>query len=92
MSSVATESVKTNKPVADRVREIWCEILGIDSYQYTETFIDLGGTSLSAEKIAARVRASFAILFSGSELMRQQTLQKVTELITRRIAESDTRI
>jgi Phosphopantetheine attachment site len=63
---------------------IWQEILGQSEVNQTTGFIEAGGTSLSAEKIASRVRAAIKISVSGADIIRAETIGGLVQLILKR--------
>jgi hypothetical protein len=68
----------------DLLLSLWQEILGVDVVSSTTSFLELGGTSLGAEKIASRFRASTGISITGVDVLRTGTIEKMLELIRRK--------
>jgi acyl carrier protein len=50
-----SESVAPRTPVEEFLAEIWCEVLRVPSVGINQHFLDVGGDSLIAARIAARV-------------------------------------
>jgi amino acid adenylation domain-containing protein len=61
-------------PIEIELAAIWVEVLGIDRIGTDETFVDLGGDSLKAAMIAARVAARFALEVPASRLLAAGTV------------------
>ena len=61
--------------------QMWAEILGIDSVSTAGSFEDLGGTSLSAAILMARVRAEFGRSFSPDILLQAPTVRQLAKAI-----------
>jgi acyl carrier protein len=68
--------------------EIWSEILGLETVDPRATFVDLGGTSIAAERIASRVREALNVAFKGVEILRFETLEQVNQIVSTRYAAS----
>ena len=68
------------------VTEVWKEILGLDNAALRKSFLDIGGTSMAAEKIAARLRASLGVRLTGSDILRVQTIEGLVELSLAKMA------
>jgi acyl-CoA synthetase (AMP-forming)/AMP-acid ligase II/acyl carrier protein len=49
------ESVAPRTPVEEFLAETWCEVLGIPSVGVNQSFLDVGGDSLLAARVVARV-------------------------------------
>ena len=54
------------------VRELWCEMLGVEKLDESASFIDLGGTSIAAEQLAARIADSLGIDVSGLDVLNDE--------------------
>ncbi len=55
-ASAALARVAPRTPVETALAAIWCEVLALDAVGVTENFFDLGGHSISATQLVARVR------------------------------------
>ncbi len=53
---------------------IWVEVLGIDRIGTDDTFVELGGDSLKAAMIAARVAGRFAVEVPAGRLLAAGTV------------------
>ncbi|WP_264653460.1 non-ribosomal peptide synthetase, partial [Actinoplanes cyaneus] len=78
------------RAAATATEEILCglfaEILGIDSVPADASFFDLGGDSLSAMRLIARVRRVFAVELSIGELFTAPSVAEVALLISGPVA------
>ncbi len=61
-------------PVEETLADIWAEVLGIDRVGIHESFFDLGGYSLSATQVLARVRESFGVELSLGRFFERPTI------------------
>jgi iturin family lipopeptide synthetase A len=68
------------------VAGVWMEVLGLDSVDATESIFDLGGTSIQAEQIAARLMDTVMTEISGVDVLRTGTVQEMARLLRERLA------
>ena len=61
--------------------EIWSEQLGVDTVGVHDGFLELGGDSLLAARVVARVRQAVAADLSASRLLEATTVCIMGELI-----------
>ena len=61
-------------PIEIELAAIWADVLGIDRIGTDETFVELGGDSLKAATIAARVAARFELDISAARLLDAGTV------------------
>jgi acyl carrier protein len=61
--------VAARTPIEETLAEIWTEILGTERVGIHDNFLELGGHSLNAFQIIARVRAIFGVEFSIQSLI-----------------------
>jgi acyl carrier protein len=76
------------EPVTSTEREvagIWAELLGIDRVGLDDHFIELGGDSLLATQIVARVRTRFQVELSLRDVMDQPTVRRMAAGIATRL-------
>src|ERR1051326_6694984 len=60
--------------VEPRIATIWSEVLGIEKISVFENFFDLGGHSLSATRLIARLRSAFCIEFPLRSIFQDPTI------------------
>lgn len=56
--NVAGRFTTTSKPGLEKLHEIWCHALGVSSVRPTDDFFALGGNSVKATVVTARIRAA----------------------------------
>jgi len=74
---------KDDRP-EELVARVWMEILGLDSVDATESIFDLGGTSIQAEQIAARLMDSLMMEITGADVLRTGTVRELAGLLSER--------
>uniref|UniRef100_UPI002FDC3D52 phosphopantetheine-binding protein n=1 Tax=Streptomyces sp. IBSBF 3136 TaxID=2903524 RepID=UPI002FDC3D52 len=76
-------------PFEEEVARIWAEVLEVDAVGIHDNFFDLGGQSLTAVRLAARLRDTFAVELALSDLYADFTVAEVAWTILRRLAGDD---
>lgn len=66
------------------LKALWRDVLDIGHVAADTSFMDVGGTSIAAEKIASRFSASAKIELSGSDILRGETIARIVEEIVAR--------
>ncbi len=82
--SVRTRRVLAVAPrdvVEHRLVEIWAEILGLESVSLDESFFDLGGHSLSAVRLMARIEDRFGQALPLSAVFQAATVERMASLL-----------
>jgi hypothetical protein len=74
-------------PVEEALAEIWMEVLGLAQVGIHDDFLELGGHSLSATRITARVRVAFQVEIPLRSFFGKPTIAEFSVLITRCQAE-----
>ncbi|WP_405165478.1 amino acid adenylation domain-containing protein [Nocardia sp. NBC_01499] len=64
---------------------LWSEVLGVDPVGVTEDFFALGGNSMTAAKLLARIRAAFDIDFPLRGLFDHRTVSRLGSAIEARV-------
>jgi acyl-CoA synthetase (AMP-forming)/AMP-acid ligase II/acyl carrier protein len=59
--SLATAYIAPRTPVEERIERIWCDVLRLERVGVGDSFLDLGGNSLLAIQIIARVNQAFGV-------------------------------
>lgn len=67
--------------VYELVASSWCEILGVETVQPTDSFFDLAGSSILAEQIASRISDALPVTVKGSDILRRRTLASVAAFV-----------
>lgn len=65
--------------------EIWSDLLGIDKVGVHDGFLDLGGDSLLAARIAAHVRQVIPAEISASRLLEATTVCIMAEMVDHQV-------
>ena len=67
--------------VEQTIADIWQELLGIDQVGIHDNFLNLGGHSLMALQVLARLRRAFQVEFSVRVLFETPTVAGLAEAI-----------
>ncbi|WP_169829171.1 non-ribosomal peptide synthetase [Tsuneonella mangrovi] len=81
LEAVGSDYVAPGNETEKILAHMWMEILAIDKVSITDSFQDLGGTSLSAASLMVRIRAQFGYSFSPDVLLQAPTIQRIAEAI-----------
>lgn len=88
-----------DKPVAPnddtelRLTRLWEEVLGVCPISRQERFTDLGGHSLQAARLTAKIEQTFGKTISAATLCEVQTIERLAQLLRgERIGQSDSSI
>ncbi|MGC4880044.1 SDR family NAD(P)-dependent oxidoreductase [Micromonospora sp. DT43] len=68
------------------LRDLWSEALGIDEIAVDEDFFELGGNSLVAVQLSARVREKFSVELSAGALFDANTIERLAKEIAAAVA------
>jgi acyl transferase domain-containing protein len=85
--NLATPYVAPGNELEQSVAIIWQSILGIDKVGINDSFVELGGHSLMAIQLAARIREMFEIELSVTSLYKTPTVAGVTAAMIATITE-----
>jgi acyl-coenzyme A synthetase/AMP-(fatty) acid ligase/acyl carrier protein len=81
---VLAEEVAATSPLQRELAALWREMLGIESVSVRKTFFDLGGDSIGAARVVARIRKRIGIRISLQEFLRDSTIEGVERLLVSR--------
>lgn len=73
-------------PIEEMIAAIWHDILGLDTVGIHDPFLELGGSSLQAMRIAARAQDRFGVDIPLAEMLAASTVAKMALLFTERLA------
>ena len=73
--------VEPRTPTEKRVAEMWKELLGLDRVSVEDGFFELGGYSLLATRLLARVRQTFGVDLALREVFRLPTVARLAARI-----------
>lgn len=68
-------------PTAQRLRAIWCEILGLDEVDDNASFFDLNGKSVDAIRLVNRIRADFGLAATVRTVIDAPTVARLVEAL-----------
>jgi acyl carrier protein len=68
-------------PTAERLREIWCEILGLEEVDDEASFFDLNGTSVDAIRLINRIRSDFGLAITVRTVIEAPTVVRLMEAL-----------
>jgi amino acid adenylation domain-containing protein len=74
-----------------RLAAIWTDVLGQHDIGPSDRFRDIGGDSLAATRVAARIRHEFAVKVPLCKVLKARTLADLAALLDAVIAENDGR-
>jgi amino acid adenylation domain-containing protein len=69
-------------PLEEAIAQIWTEALGIDRVGIHDDFFELGGDSLMAMRVIARVKSSLEVDLSLSTLLEDRTVAKTARRLS----------
>lgn len=69
--------------VERRLANVWRDLLGLDDIAIEDHFFNLGGDSISATRLTARIREQFACDISFAQLLAQPTLGELARIVAR---------
>ena len=75
-------------PLEERLAGVWAEVLGLDRVGIHDAFLELGGDSLLASRIVARVVDAFALDVPVRALLEAPTVAAMALLVLERGIES----
>ena len=79
----AGEKLEPRNDIETKLVSIWCELLGVGELSVTENFFALGGNSLLAMQVLARVRKAFEVEVSIRSLFDRPTIEELAREIER---------
>jgi amino acid adenylation domain-containing protein len=75
VSEASEAMVAPATEIEQRLAEIWKSVLQCDSVSVTANFFEMGGHSLMAAKLIAKIRAGFGISFPLAQLFESPTIR-----------------
>ncbi|NEE60407.1 hypothetical protein G3M55_89870, partial [Streptomyces sp. SID8455] len=70
----------------ERLGPIWAGVLSIEAVGREDRFLDLGGDSLYATQVVARIRAEFGVRVAPAAILGDVPLRELAQLIDERLA------
>lgn len=87
---VRDENAAPRGPLELQVCEIWEAAMGCKIPSTRTTFFDLGGRSLAAMRIVARINRTYGLDFGLATLLTGNTVERMAELIEKRMSANTT--
>ena len=78
---------QASTPFEKTIAAIWTGILGLDAIGIHDPFLELGGNSLQAMRIAARVQDEFGVEIPLAELFAAATVAEMALVITQKLVQ-----
>ncbi|QER90436.1 non-ribosomal peptide synthetase [Streptomyces tendae] len=88
--STAETAVDPLDGTAAELADIWASVIGVDAVHGDDSFTDLGGNSLQAARVIARVRRRYGVRVSPADLLGGAMLRRFAVLVEERQRTSDT--
>ncbi|MFX3646303.1 MAG: amino acid adenylation domain-containing protein [Paenibacillus sp.] len=76
-----TEVIRPENPYEERLQHIWSEVLGKDFPGMLESFLDLGGHSLKAMTMVAKIHQMFDVKLNLQDIFSHPTIREQAMLI-----------
>jgi amino acid adenylation domain-containing protein len=73
-------------PTEAALADLWCELLGLDEVGVRDHFLDLGGHSLTAVRLASRVRSWFGLDIPARTAFDRPTVEKMAEYVAQELS------
>jgi thioester reductase-like protein len=77
----ASQYTPPTTPDEIRIAQIWCDVLGLARVGIEDSFFDLGGDSLVAAQMAARVKEVFGVSLSLRRLFDRPTIAELVKML-----------
>ncbi|OJF15886.1 non-ribosomal peptide synthetase [Couchioplanes caeruleus] len=77
-----TTGAAPSDPVQERLAALWCAVLGLPGVGVHDSFFDLGGHSLTATRLIARITAEFGVALPLRSLFAAPTIAGLAERLT----------
>lgn len=74
-------TVGARDPIESQLAELWAEVLGVKRIGVTEDFFDLGGHSLMAARLLAKVQSRFGVRLPLATLFEQPTVESMAAAV-----------
>ncbi|MDQ1919268.1 thioester reductase domain-containing protein [Massilia pseudoviolaceinigra] len=79
---LAASYVAPSTPEERQVAQIWCDVLGLARVGIHDSFFDLGGDSLAAAQMAARVKQAFGVALSLRRLFDRPSIAELVAMLS----------
>jgi len=72
--------------LTDGIAAIWCDVLSVPRVSPADNFIDLGGNSILAMQVAARIQQRFSRPVEAADVLLAETLTDLGAQVERSVA------
>jgi amino acid adenylation domain-containing protein len=76
-----SEFIASSSEIETQLIEIWYELLGIESIGIKDNFFDLGGTSLLAVRMLAKIKSIFGRKLPLTTLLKAATVEELAKVL-----------
>jgi amino acid adenylation domain-containing protein len=73
--------VEPRTPLEARLAALWADVLGVERVGATDDFFDLGGQSILATRLVARIRAETGVEVPVSQLLQAPTVEAMARAV-----------
>ncbi|MFT3924998.1 MAG: beta-ketoacyl synthase N-terminal-like domain-containing protein [Myxococcales bacterium] len=80
-SEIRRDFVEPDAGIERAIAKIWAQALNLDRVGATDNFFDLGGSSLSAVRVSAKIKAAYGIPVPLALLIKAPTVREFAKLI-----------
>ncbi|MBL4607045.1 MAG: amino acid adenylation domain-containing protein [Pseudomonadales bacterium] len=81
----STPFIAPRSEIEESLAQIWCEVLGLNKVGIWDNFFQVGGNSLLAVRIVARMEKTYAAHFPLSMLFAAQNIAELAQLVSRQV-------
>jgi acyl carrier protein len=82
MPELTGDIAMTTRTVRDRLQPIWCEVLDVPTAEDEADFFELGGESVTAIHLAARVENDFRTACTIEDIFDNPTFGELTGFVS----------
>lgn len=75
-------------PLETALAALWAEVLELDALGIHDPFVELGGNSLLAFAIAARIRTTWGVALSPQVLLEAPTVERMAQAVLEALADA----
>lgn len=80
-AGTGADYVAPRTPEEERVAAVWCDVLGLSRVGAHDDFFDLGGGSLAAAQMAARLRSDSGVPINVRGIFDNPTVEKLARML-----------
>lgn len=80
-AAMAAAAAIAEDAIATKIAAIWCELFRRPKVELTDHFLDLGGNSLLATRMALRLRKAFGVAVPLARILGAPTIAKLTTVV-----------